>query len=145
MRYLSDEWLKAADEAIATVDVGVGMAAVAGDASSGEGATAPTGAASTAVGVTVLDGPDGDRRYQLVLDPTNLRVLPGADGAGVSMTMSYDVSAAIAQGHLSAQRAFLDGDVRLGGDVALLLGDEAVKALANINDCFSQLRASTVY
>ena len=57
------------------------------------------------------------------------------------MTLSWEVAVAIATGRASAQRAFLDGDLQLGGDTGLLLGHQ--RALTDIEDRLDELRAET--
>ena len=53
------------------------------------------------------------------------------------------IAAAIARGEIGAQRAFLDGEIRLGGDTTALLGHQA--ELAEIDDRLADLRAITRY
>ncbi len=132
VEYLSEEWFREADAEVAalspipspvTVVVEVG-------ARRGHGAQ--------------------DVTYRLVLGPDRVRVLagePGSDGDAadghVTLTMTYETASAIAQGKIGAQRAFLDGDVRLGGDTTALLGHQA--RLAEIEDRLSDLRSRTRY
>jgi putative sterol carrier protein len=52
-------------------------------------------------------------------------------------------AAAIARGELSAQRAFMTGRLRIGGDLAALL--EHAEALALLDDVFAAVRADTVF
>lgn len=120
--YLSDTWLAEADRRLA------GLTPVDGDLE---------------VGVTVRGGPEGERRYRLVLGPDRVGIVPGNDGAGVRMTLDWEVAVRIANGDASAQRAFLDGDVQLGGDTVQLLGHQ--KQLADIDDRLAELRATTRY
>ncbi len=122
IRYLSDEWLRRADEDL--------------------GSLTPI-PASVAVGIIVRSGPEGDRGYRLILGPDRVGVEPGADGSGVQMTLDWDVAVAIANGRSSAQRAFLDGQMQLGGDASLLLGHQG--ELADIDDQLAELRAVTNY
>ncbi|MEM9565349.1 MAG: SCP2 sterol-binding domain-containing protein [Actinomycetota bacterium] len=122
MRYLSQDWLDRADAAL------TGLTPVPSD---------------LAVGVTVTDGPDGDRRYRLVLGPDRVAVSGDPEPAGVRMTLAWDDAVAIAQGRSSAQRAFLDGRLRLGGDTSLLLGHQ--EALAAIDDRLGALRGETEF
>ena len=122
LRYLSDEWLARADRAL-------------GDLSPVD--------EEVAVGVTVTGGPDGERRYRLVLGPDRVGLDPEPEPAGVRMTMAWDDAVEIAQGRSSAQRAFLDGHLRLGGDLSLLLGHQ--DALARIDDRLAELRIDTRY
>lgn len=122
VHYLSDEWLRLADQQLAEL-------------------TPVTG--SVAVGMRVRSGPEGDRVYRLVLGPERVGVAGGDEGCGVHMTLDWDVAVAIAKGKRSAQRAFLDGEVQLGGDTSLLLGHQ--QELADIDDRLAGLRAATQY
>ncbi len=118
--YLSDPWLAAADGALAD------LAPIADELS---------------VGIEVVGGPRGDRSYRLVLGPDRVGVSAEVEPAGVRMTLEWDDAVAIANGRSSAQRAFLDGRLRLGGDISLLLGHQ--DALAAIDDRLGGLRDST--
>lgn len=122
VRYLSDDWLAEADAALAGL---------------------PALPRPVVVGFVVTDGPDGDRSYRLVLGPDRVGVAAGTEGAGVVLTQRWDTARAIARGEHSAQRAFLDGDVRLGGDVRVLLGHQG--ELAAIDDRLAELRARTTF
>ncbi len=119
-RYLSDEWISLADEAL--------------------GALTPL-ETKLEVGVRVTDGPDGERRYRLVLGPDRVGMIEGPDESDVRLTMTWPIAVAIATGNTSAQREFLDGRLQLGGDPGLLLGHQ--KALADIDDRLADLRQRT--
>jgi putative sterol carrier protein len=72
------------------------------------------------------------------------RVRPGrAENPDVSFTQDRATAVAIAQGTLSAQAAFLDGRVRLGGDLRSVLNHAA--ELAVIGDAFATVRATTTW
>ncbi len=122
VRYLSDEWLRRADDDLTSLT------------------PIP---ASVAVGILVRSGPEGDRGYRLILGPERVGVEAGTDGSGVQMSLDWDVAVAIANGESSAQRAFLDGQMQLGGDASLLLGHQS--ELADIDDKLDDLRAVTSY
>lgn len=133
--YLSDEWLDEADRAVADLTplpdpVSVGIRVV------GERAT---------------------RHYSLVLGPDRVAVRrPHGDHGDTSgdtddrssrstesvrLTMPLTVAAAVAQGRVGAQRAFLDGQIQLGGDTTVLLGYQ--QQLSDIDDRLALLRART--
>lgn len=118
--YLSESWLVRADSALADL--------------------API-EEPLAVGIEVIGGPRGDRAYRLVLGPDRVGVSAEPEPAGVRMTLAWECAVAIAQGRSSAQRAFLDGQLRLGGDISLLLGHQ--DALAAIDDRLAELRLIT--
>ncbi len=120
VRYLSDEWLRLADHHL-------------GDLGPVDG--------SVSVGMTVVGGPDGTRHYRLILGPDRVAIAAGLGDSGVRMTLQWSVAVAVAKGEAGAQRAFLDGDLQLGGDTSLLLGHQ--RTMAEIEDRLDRLRADT--
>lgn len=119
MRYLSDEWIDAADRAVRVIE--------------------PT-AEPFAVSYSVTGGPDGDRAY--TVDVGTPSVSPGADAA-VGLRMTWNTACAIAQGEQSAQRAFLDGDVRLEGNAQELMNRGEV--MAAVETALAAVRSETTY
>ena len=63
------------------------------------------------------------------------------DDADVVFHQDRDTAAAIAQGRLSAQVAFLAGDLRIGGDIQALV--ERARLLTGVEDIFAAARAET--
>jgi len=62
-----------------------------------------------------------------------VRVAAGtADDAAVTLTSSFETANAIHAGRLSAQRAFLDGALQIGGDLDTLISHR--RALAEVAD-----------
>ena len=92
MIYLSDEWLRRADELLA--------------------ALSPV-PAPVVVGMHVRSGPEGPRRYHLILGPDRVGIGQGLGASKVQLTLEWDVATSIAQGRSSAQRAFLQRRIRL--------------------------------
>lgn len=119
MQYLSDDWIQAANTAVAGIE---------------------PSAEPFSVSYTVTDGPDGDRAYTLNLGQPS--VVRGAD-APVGLRMTWDVAKAVALGELSAQRAFLDGNMQIQGDAQALVGND--KGMAAVDAALVTLRASTTY
>jgi hypothetical protein len=67
---------------------------------------------------------------------------PAPDGQPtVRIRQDRATALAIARGELSAQRAFMTGRLRIGGDLAALL--EHAEALALLDDVFAAVRART--
>lgn len=123
MRYLSDQWMKRADAALGDLDPLDGQ---------------------VCVGFLVVGGPEGDRPYMLELGPDAVHVIPGVDErAEVTLRLDWAVAVSIATGVASAQRAFLDGKLVVGGDVGVLLGHQSV--LATIDDHLAELRSETTF
>lgn len=121
MIYLSAEWLAAANDAVSHLE--------------------PT-ADPIGVGYIVTNTPEGDVAYTLVLGSTAVAVLIGTDSAGVTLTLDWDLAQRIFKGEESAQRAFLEGAIRVGGDVQLLVGNN--DAMAAVDAELAHLRSQTV-
>lgn len=121
MQYLSDEWIEAADAAVAGLDP----------------CTDPC-----AVSYVITGGPSGDTSYTLTLGPEAVGIQAGG-GAEVGLRMSWDTACAISTARLSAQRAFLDGDIRISGDAQALLG--LGDALSGVDERLADLRARTTF
>lgn len=63
--------------------------------------------------------------------------------ADATFTQDRSTAAAIARGDLSAQAAFLAGHLRIGGELHRLA--EAAAALAELDDVFGKVRATTTW
>jgi putative sterol carrier protein len=66
-----------------------------------------------------------------------------ADDADVTFTQDRATAEAIAKGELSAQMAFLAGQLRVGGDLRSAL--ERSRAVLDLDDLFAQVRAATTW
>lgn len=89
----------------------------------------------------VTDG-DDEIAYHIVFDRGSVSIAAGpADSPTVRFRQDRATAEAIALGELSAQRAFMSGRLRIGGDVQALV--ENSQALAALGDTFESLRAST--
>lgn len=90
----------------------------------------------------VTGTPLGDVRYHLTFDHGSVAVVPGpAPVATVRFHQDYATAASIAMGEGSAQRAFMTGRLRVGGDLRALLANTDV--LAQLDDVFAGVRART--
>ena len=126
VQYLSDEWMQKADDALAASG-----ALTASDA-------------DLEIQYEVAGAPAGKVAYAL-------RVGGGSGGieagphpdAPVSFTLDYATAAKIARGELSAQAAFMQGDLKLGGDVTVLIRQHEL--LGEIDDALASLRADTEF
>jgi hypothetical protein len=128
VQYLSDEWL---DEA---------GAALAGS----EALRAPAGQAPVVLQYEVTAAPGGKCTYSLSVTEAGavLQRGPHADAAA-SFGLDYATAAEIARGELSAQAAFMQGRLKLGGDVTVLVRQHAV--LDGLDDALADLRDRTEY
>ena len=69
----------------------------------------------------VSGGPEGDRRYVVLVGTTGSSVRLGdAASPDVTFTESWETALAIHEGELAPQRAFADGRLRIEGDVRRL-------------------------
>ena len=89
--------------------------------------------------------PDGSvTQFQVVFDAGTVRVRPGVEAeADVRFIQDLATAEAIAQGTESAQRAFMTGHLRVGGDLRVLSDNGEV--LARLNDAFSTVRQDTTF
>lgn len=85
---------------------------------------------------------DGAFVYHLVFATASATVVPGpADDPTVTFTQTAEVARAIAAGEESAQRAFMDGRLRVGGDLQALMAHHHV--LTALGDVFAAVRDRT--
>lgn len=124
--YLSDEWLERAGEALAA---STELAERTADL-------------ELSISYVVAGAPGGKTSYTLSFDHGTTSVSSGA-GAPVSFELDYATAAAIAQGELSAQAAFMQGKLKLVGDVNVLIRDGAV--LDGVSDALGALRSDTKF
>lgn len=90
----------------------------------------------------VIDGGDHEIAYAVRVRDGRVRVVAGhhAD-ADVVFHQDRATAEAIAQGRLSAQMAFLAGDLRIGGDIQALI--ERARVLTGVDDIFAAARTET--
>jgi putative sterol carrier protein len=94
------------------------------------------------IGQEVVDG-DQRHRWHIVLDDGTVAVRSGAaEKPDVTFTQSADVARAVANGEEAASSAFVMGDIRIGGDVGVLV--ELAPALARLGDVFGAVRSAEV-
>lgn len=126
--FLSDPWLAAVDDCLATTD--------------GDADIAPEQVGAV-VRYIVDDAPDGASGYDLEVGADRLRARRSMGDATVTLTMAWDLAVAINQGTESAQRAVLDGRIAIGGDPQVLV--DHADAIAATSQHLADLRAATVY
>lgn len=85
-------------------------------------------------------GPDGGEvAYAVVLTAEEVAVRSGrVDDPTVIFTQSLATAEAVVHGERSAQQAFIDGDLRVGGDLVALAARH--RALARLSDVFAAVR-----
>jgi hypothetical protein len=126
VQFLSDEWIDALDAAARA------HPRLANDA----------GTPPLVVQQTVTDTAWGDVSYRLEVRDGEVGVRHGAVlDPTVSLTTDVATAAAIARGELAAQLAFMQGRLRIGGNVGALLTHQQV--LVDFGDLFAEVRAHT--
>lgn len=76
--------------------------------------------------ITVEQRLDEGVAWHFVFADGTVRVAPGeTEEPDIVLTSSLEIALAIHAGKLSAQRAFLDGDLRIGGDITTLIEQRA--------------------
>ena len=128
IQYLSDEWLAAANEAVSA---------------SNELRKASEGQ-DVAIAYEVTGAPSGKVTYGLVFRDGASSVEPGPHrDAPTSFSLDYDTASQIAQGELSAQAAFMQGRLKVGGDVTVLVNQ--YRLIDGLDDALGKLREQTEY
>lgn len=128
VQYLSDEWLT---EAGAALSGNAALGATAGDE-------------PVILQYEVTAAPGGKCSYALVFDADGVALERGTrKDASTSFSLDYAVAAQIAKGELSAQAAFMRGELKLGGDVMVLV--RQTELLDGLDDVLADLRARTEY
>ena len=131
MLYLDDEWIAAAGRAVE------GMAPTS--------VSLVVGYAISPPGTDPRTDPDSSvaSSYSIQYGPGPVSASRGIADADLVFATTAQLAAEIARGERSAQRAFLDGELRVTGDINLLLGHE--DKLAAVDDLLADLRRSTVF
>lgn len=128
MRYLSPEWLAAAADAIAH---DAALQDVANEI-------------DLTLEQTVADGPEGTVCWHIILRDGRARLVNGPiSSADLRFTTTWDIARSIARGDLAAPTAFIDGHLRVGGDLTLLLRHH--RKLAAVDDILATLRSKTTW
>ena len=127
-RYLTSEWLDAAHDAL-------------------EQSTALADATSDAqltVQQVVTGGPEGDVTFHFAVDHGRVKLVGGEAGdATVTFIQSWDTATAVARGEQSAQGAFMNGQIRVRGDLPKIVEYGAI--FGGVDDVLADLRADTTY
>jgi alkyl sulfatase BDS1-like metallo-beta-lactamase superfamily hydrolase len=79
--------------------------------------------ASAKMQYVVTGGPDGEVKYYWILENGKLleSQLGDLDGAEVTMTQTYDDAKKIQKGELDANAAFMQGRIKVAGNMAKLM------------------------
>lgn len=87
---------------------------------------------------------DEERCYVIRVDHGQVSVVAGRDAdADLTITEDAETAGALARGEMSPQIAFMLGRIRVSGDMPALMS--SYEALADVDDAFAPVRATTSY
>jgi putative sterol carrier protein len=110
VKFLSEEWASTVTDAL----------------NAHEGFKGAMGANELTLQFNVSDGPDGDVAYYMQAAGGTATVALGTvDGADVTVGQTYDTAAAISKGELNTQTAFMTGKLKVSGNLAKLMMNQA--------------------
>lgn len=128
MKYLSIDWLDALNVALQSSEP---MKSVVNDH-------------SIAVTQVITDSPEGDVSYHLSVRDGAASIGPGpAVDEDVRLEQSYDTAVAVATGRANTQELFVNGSIRIHGDIARLIASEPV--FAALDSVFESVRPHVQY
>lgn len=132
LKFLSPDWIEALDRAGRPAD----------DEPTSDPAPGPAEPGHVVIEQRVVDAGHDDVVYVVSVTASGVRVQAGpAPSPDVVFTLGRATATAIAQGTLSAQAAFMAGDLHLDGNTGALLQSQA--ALTDLADRFDAVRADT--
>lgn len=128
MKYLSIDWLGALNDGIQSSDA---MRAVAAQH-------------SIAVTQVITDSPEGDVLYHLSVRDGVATIGPGAAvDEDARLEQTYATAVAVATGKANTQELFVNGSIRIHGDVTRLIESEPV--FAALDAVFAAVRPLVQY
>ena len=93
---------------------------------------------------TITGAPDGDVTYHLSLANGAVRIAAGpGDDSDVCFEQDYATAVGLATGALNAQTAFVSGQLRVTGDMDLLMASQPV--FAALDAVFGDVRRRTEF
>ncbi|MEA3075167.1 MAG: hypothetical protein QOF60_75 [Actinomycetota bacterium] len=103
--------------------------------------------ASARMQYVISGGPDGEIRYYWVLEDGHLREnsLGTLDDAELTLTQSYEDALKIQQGELDEQAAFMQGRIKVEGNMAKLMALLPITSSPEYRDLQTKIREITDY
>lgn len=103
--------------------------------------------ASARMQYVITGGPDGDVRYYWILEDGHLREnkLGTLDDAELTLTQSYEDALKIQQGELDEQAAFMQGRVKVEGNMAKLMALLPITSSPEYRELQTRIREMTEY
>ena len=95
----------------------------------------------------ITGGPDGEIRYYWVLEDGHLveNRLGTLDDAELTLTQSYEDALLIQKGELDEQAAFMQGRIKVAGNMAKLMALLPITSSAEYRELQSKIREITDY
>jgi putative sterol carrier protein len=126
-KYLSQEWLDALREAAVDQPERPG--------------------ASARIQYVVSGGPDGDVKYYWILEDGKLleSALGTIDDADITLTLTYEDSVKVQHGELDANAAFMQGRMKVAGNMAKLMQLMPLTNSPEYKDLQAQVTAATTF
>lgn len=95
----------------------------------------------------ITGGPDGDIKYYWVLEDGHIKEnrLGVLDDAELTLTQSYEDALKIQKGELDEQAAFMQGRVKVEGNMAKLMSLLPITSSAEYRDLQTKIREITEY
>jgi len=95
----------------------------------------------------ITGAPDGDIKYYWVLEDGHIREnrLGTLDDAELTLTQSYEDALKIQKGELDEQAAFMQGRVKVEGNMAKLMSLLPITSSAEYRDLQTRIREITEY
>ena len=95
----------------------------------------------------ITGGPEGDIRYYWVLEDGHLveNSLGVLDDAELTLTQSYEDAVKIQKGELDEQAAFMQGRIKVEGNMAKLMALLPITSSAEYRELQSKIREITEY
>ena len=103
--------------------------------------------ASARMQYVITNGPEGDIKYYWVLEDGHLREnqLGVLDDAELTLTQSYEDAKKVQQGELDEQAAFMQGRVKVEGNMAKLMALLPITSSPEYRELQDKIRAITEY
>lgn len=106
VKFLSEEWASEITSAL----------------NSSEDFKKAAGGQSAKIQQVVTDAPDGETKYYFKLEDGNAEVSLGElSDAEATITQNYETAAGISKGELNAQNAFMQGKLKISGNMMKLM------------------------
>lgn len=95
----------------------------------------------------ITGGPDGEIRYYWVLEDGHLveNRLGTLDDAELTLTQSYEDALLVQKGELDEQAAFMQGRIKVAGNMAKLMALLPITSSAEYRELQSRIREVTEY